>query len=436
MQGYKKLLVLTIAASLSACGGSSGSSNDRNNTATPTPATPPVSSVALPSVIVGTVSATGNNSVEVNGYTLTTNNTPVSYAGQTLPADTLTTGWPVKVSTRDNKVEQIQLNPSLAGNVTAVTENSFTVAGATLDYSQASTKLKTGDFALVGTEQQADGSVRVTAVTTLNGGDIPLYYEVEGYLQDLSESAKTFLLNNQTVDFSNAVVEDGPLKNGQWVEVFGRYNGNLFQATEVDVEDYGRADDTEIEGLITWVNEEKTAFELSGKVQFTVNSTSRFDDGKQQDLATGRYVEVTVKQVNGEPVVTEIEFTKARQPDTTKPQQFSVRGTAVYQNGAFSINGFSFVIDSTTRFEDRLIPEALDGTAVEIEGVVRDQQFVVREIERADADNSIDLEGLVSNSSLWGYTATDSSLQAFEGKWVDVDCYFDGVNISLCKIDD
>ena len=288
----------------------------------------------------------------------------------------------------------------------------------------------------MGTEQLADGNVRVTAVTTLSGGDIPLYYEVEGYLQDLSETAKTFVLNNQSVDFSNAVVEDGPLKNGQWVEVFGRYNGNIFQATEVDVENYGRADDTEIEGIITWVNEEKTAFELSGKVQFTVNNTTRFDDGKQQDLATGRYVEVTVKQLNGEPVVTEIEFTKARQPDTAKPQQFSVRGTAVYQNGAFSINGFSFIIDSTTRFEDRLIPESLDGTAVEIEGVARDQQFVIREIERADADNNIDLEGLVSSNSLWGYTATDSSLQAFEGKWVDVDCYFDGVNISLCKIDD
>ena len=135
MQGYKKLLVLAIAASLSACGGSSGSSNDRNNTTTPTPATPPVSTVALPSVIVGTVSATGSNFVDVNGYTLSTNNTPVSYAGQTLPASTLTTGWPVKVTTRDNKVEQILLNPSLAGNVTAVTDSNFTVAGTTLDYS-------------------------------------------------------------------------------------------------------------------------------------------------------------------------------------------------------------------------------------------------------------------------------------------------------------
>lgn len=440
MQGYKKLLILAIAASLSACGGSSGSNNDRNNTTTPapTPATPPVSTVALPSVIVGTVSAAGNNSVDVNGYTLPTNNTPVRYAGQTLPANTLAAGWPVKVTTRDNKVEEILLNPSLAGEVTAVTGNSFTVAGATLDYSQASTKLKTGDFALIGTEQQADGSVRVTAVTTLSGGDIPLHYEVEGYLQELSEAGKTFVLNNQSIDFSNAVIEDGPLKNGQWVEVFGRYNGSVFQASEVDVEDFGRADDTEIEGVITWVNEEKTAFELSGRVQFKVNTTTRFDDGKQQDLTIGRYVEVTVKQVNGEPVVTEVEFTKARQPDTEAPaaRKFSVRGTAVYQNGAFSINGFNFVIDSTTRFEDRLMAEALDGTAVEIEGVVRDEQFIIREIERADTDNDIDLEGLVSNGSLWGYTATDNSLQAFDGKWADVDCYFDGVNISLCKLDD
>lgn len=432
MQEYKKLLVLAIAASLSACGGSNN--NDSSNNAN-SPTVPPVSRAALPAAIVGTVSATGANSVEVNGYTLPTDTAPVTYAGQTLPANTLTAGWPVKVTTSSNKVESIQLNPSLAGNISAVSDSSFTIAGTTLAYSQASATLKTGDYALVGTEQQADGSVRVTAVTTLAAGDIPLYYEIEGYLLELSETGKSFVLNQQTIDFSAAIIEDGPLKNGQWVEVFGRYDGTVFQAREVDVENYSKADDTEIEGVITWVNAEQTAFELSGKVQFNVSTGTRFDDGKQQDLVAGRYVEVTVKQVNGQPVVTEIEFTKARQPDTAKPQQFSLRGTAAYQNGVFSINGYTFVIDGSTRLEDRLIPESLHGTAVEIEGVVRDQQFVIREIEKADTDNDIDLEGQVSNNALWGYTASDNSLQAFDGKWADVDCYFDGVTISLCKLD-
>lgn len=429
MQAYKSLLVLAVATALSACG---GSSDDNNSTVTP-----PVA-VALPTVVAGTVSNPTANSVTVNGYNVDTQNTTVSYAGQTLPASVLTEGTVVEVISRNNTVQQIKLNPSVAGTVTDSSSQQFTVAGQTFNY--AATTLNSGDFVLVSTRLQADGSTVVSAVTVLQGNDIPLYFELEGYIQQLNSNQQSFILNNDSVDYSAARIEDGPLQNGQWVEVFGRYSGDVFQAVDVDVEDYRSTDgDMEIEGLITWVNAEKTAFELSGKMQFSISATTRFDDGSVQDLVAGRYVEVTVQQQNGQPVVTEIEFTGQRQPvqpDNTRPQKFSLTGVASYQAGVFSINGFDFTLDNNTRYDDQLTTALLDGASLEIEGVVRNGQFIIREIERADNEPDIDLEGQVTEGRLWGYRATDDSLQLFEGQWADVDCWFDGVSLSQCKADD
>lgn len=429
MQAYKSLLVLAVAAALSACGGSS----DNNNSTV----TPPVAA-ALPAVVAGTVSNPTASSVTVNGYNVDTRNTTVSYAGQTLPASVLTEGTVVEVISRNNTVQQIKLDPSVAGTVTDSSSQQFTVAGQTFNY--AATTLNSGDFVLVSTRLQADGSSAVSAVTVLQGSDIPLYFELEGYIQQLNSNQQSFTLNNDRVDYNAAKIEDGPLQNGQWVEVFGRYSSDVFQAVDVDVEDYRSTDgDMEIEGLITWVNAEKTAFELSGKMQFSISSTPRFDDGSVQDLVAGRYVEITVQQQNGQPVVTEIEFTGQRQPgqpDNTRPQKFSLTGVASYQASVFSINGFEFTLDNNTRYDDQLTMALLDGASLEIEGVVRNGQFIVREIERADNELDIDLEGQVTEGRLWGYRAADNSLQPFENQWADVDCWFDGVSLSQCKADD
>jgi hypothetical protein len=60
----------------------------------------------------------------------------------------------------------------------------------------------------------------------------------------------------------------------------------------------------------------------------------------------------------------------------------------------------------------------------------------VKEIDLERQSNELELTGKVSQNSLWGYRASDASLATFDGKWVNVECQFDGMQIHSCRIDD
>ncbi|MBP6519468.1 DUF5666 domain-containing protein, partial [Shewanella sp.] len=106
-------------------------------------------------------------------------------------------------------------------------------------------------------------------------------------------------------------------------------------------------------------------------------------------------------------------------------------------NNQLQINGFTFDIDARTQFDDGLTLATLDQKWIQIEGVeLADNQWLVKEVDLEVRSNELDLSGLVMQKTLWGYQATDASLTPFEGKWVDVECQFDGSNIHNCRIDD
>ena len=74
---------------------------------------------------------------------------------------------------------------------------------------------------------------------------------------------------------------------------------------------------------------------------------------------------------------------------------------------------------------------------LQIEGVeLADGQWLVKEIDLEQQSNELELTGKVSQNSLWGYHASDASLATFDGKWVNVECQFDGMQIHSCRIDD
>ncbi|MGL5360145.1 MAG: DUF5666 domain-containing protein [Shewanella sp.] len=223
----------------------------------------------------------------------------------------------------------------------------------------------------------------------------------------------------------------------------GQPNGVLFLASEVDVEDAqdnSAFDEMELEGTISWVNQDKSLFELNGRTRLFVDDKTQFEDGVRSKLAEGQRVEVEIKALTQGLWAKEIDFESETdgQIPPTSARKFALEGRAtLVNNNQLTINGFTFVIDAQTQLDDGLTLNTLDQQWLEIEGVeLASGEWLVKEIDRETQGLQLDLAGEVIQNSLWGYSARDASLAPFAGKWVDVECQFDGSQIYNCRRDD
>ncbi|KKL00506.1 hypothetical protein EIK76_17225 [Rheinheimera mesophila] len=421
----KKIMFLTATVALTACGGSSDSIS------VPNPGSG--GDINYPKLIVGTINAISVQNVTVNDYSWPTEHVVVQYGDNMLSQHMLTEGAAVRVYTDGKKLSTIELNPTIAGEASKVESGSMTVAGVTMNYDTIANDIRNGDYVLVSTNKYSD-VIDVTAVTKLSSA--PLYSEIEGRISEIIPGSSTFVINDILIDYSAAVIEGGPVNAGAWVEVFGQFEGHVFIAYEVDVEGYSNTNDIEIEGVVTWVDPQQVAFELNNHIALEVSPQTRFKDGTQRDLAVGKVIDVKIKNTNDSSLVSEIDFQYEMVPPVSgKPQNYELFGRASYSNSVLIVNGFTFKLDPQTRFDDGLTLGQLDGAELEIDGVFRDGAYWVREIERKDHDREVSLEGLVENGGIWGYSASDRSLEHFEGLWVELECFFDGLSLSQCQID-
>ena len=99
-------------------------------------------------------------------------------------------------------------------------------------------------------------------------------------------------------------------------------------------------------------------------------------------------------------------------------------------------NGIPFVIDEQTRFKDGLDEDDLGGTWVDLEGVMEGDRRLIREVEPLEEEHEMELEGPVAQGRIWGYVTSDESLAPFEGRWLELECRFDGMRLSRCREDD
>ncbi|MFA0350342.1 DUF5666 domain-containing protein, partial [Vibrio sp. 10N.222.55.C6] len=188
----------------------------------------------------------------------------------------------------------------------------FKVNGIALTFTDLSREIENGDWVMVSSLPTANAGYKVLSVVKFEHSNLTESVEVEGLISDLNES--TFKLGaNLSVDYSIAHIDNDDssngLSNGLWVEVTGSMAGSVLKADEVEVEGFDEIDnDTEIEGIITWVANDKSSFDLSYKGRFLVNDNTRYEDGNKSNLTVGTEIEVTTKQANGENVATEIEF--------------------------------------------------------------------------------------------------------------------------------
>ncbi|ATU96365.1 MULTISPECIES: hypothetical protein [Aeromonas] len=121
---------------------------------------------------------------------------------------------------------------------------------------------------------------------------------------------------------------------------------------------------------------------------------------------------------------------------TAQSAEFKLTGRTTWQLGQLMVNGIPFVLDEGTRFKDGLSEDDLGGRWVDLEGVVEEGVRVIREVEALDEEDEMELEGPVAQGRIWGYVTSDNSLAPFEGRWLELECKFDGMRLSRCRQDD
>ncbi|MFG0905858.1 DUF5666 domain-containing protein [Photobacterium damselae] len=387
----KKLALVTIIGLiLSGCGG--GGSSD--NGSTPKPDIQPETKPAL---VEGTIDTVNGSNITVNGRSYQV--ASVNYANTPL-ADGVSVLKPqmmVQVSEVAKAGATVFLDPTLLGQVTAVnhTNHTFTVNGVELSFAQLNKEIDINDWVMVSALPMATETgvgYKVLSVIEVENTDLAGKYELEGTLSQLDSGASTFKLGQVVVDYANIQL-DPTIGNGDWVEVTGQMSDGSFVATEVEVDNYDDNedfdfDDAEIEGVVTWINKEKTLFTLNARGQFVINNSTRFEDGAQHNLKTGTLVEVTA--ING--VAKEIEFDRDHDSDHDQGtwREFDVEGiVSDVTDSTITLYGVQqpVYVDNMTRYEDRLTLATLTGKRVEIEGIVRNGQKIAREIELEELDD-------------------------------------------------
>ncbi len=427
----KLIIPALMATTLAACG---SSSNDSSNPLPP--------QATLPSAIQGALQKIDGTDLYVNGAKIpTAQNVQVEIDDQRATLADLKPGMVLDIDTNGFEAIDVDYDTLLKGPVSDVTETALVVAGQTVMSQQAS-QFKVGDYVAVSGRYQADGIQASLIEATPDAGVV----EVEGQMTNLDANAKQFNLGQLTVNYSNAYVEDR-LSNGAWVEVEGTLNQLSLTASEVELEEapgLDEDDSVELEGTITWINDDQSLMTLNQQWQVAVDDQTRFDDGENRlQLAVGQLVEVDgLWQVAHNRIrATEIDIEDLDQDgdDHTGLNAFQVEGYAKMDNGTLTINGIELVLTPTTQFEDGLNDTTLDGAFVQLEGYLQGEQFLVMEVESDVPELTIDLEGPVSASpvALWGYQASDNSLDNYAGQWVDLECQFDVAagTLSACQLD-
>ncbi|MFA0107650.1 DUF5666 domain-containing protein [Vibrio splendidus] len=385
-------LVAAVGLTLSGCGGSGD-----GGSSTPQP-------VVKPSAVIGTVESVNNeaSTITVNGYTFRVSE--VIYGAQKINISAVHPHMMVQVGSTIKRASNttdepvlVTLEPTMTGTVTAIdhTNKTFTVNGVELQFDGLSNEIELNNWVMVSSLPTADAGYKVLSVVKFDF-DITGPDEIEGRISSIDANNGTFKLGTNTTVSYNRV--DG-LEVSQWVEAEGSMQGDVFVATEVEVENYSNlVGDNELEGIVTWVANDYSQFSLNFRGNFAVDNATRFEDGTKADLKQGQEVEVTSVMKNGVRTVTNIEIDgpvfDGGHDSHWQAKEFECEGvvsnydinTQTFQvshcenNADQAISNNTVVIDAQTRFEG-LSQFNLNGSRVEVEGVIINNQNIAREVE-------------------------------------------------------
>ncbi|WP_454440522.1 DUF5666 domain-containing protein [Vibrio bathopelagicus] len=387
----KLALITAVSLILAGCGGGSSDNSNTNEAHTP-------------SSIQGTIDSVSGDTIVVNGYTYHVDS--AYYAGEEVAIADLEKNMMVSISSNARSASthasgaQVGLEPTIVGLIsnTDHANGTFEVNGIPLSFTALSSQIRDDDWVMVSSLPTANAGYKVLSVVKFEHSNLTESVEVEGLISELDSNAKTFKLGvNLSVDYSNAQIDNDDnteLSNGLWVEVTGSMAGSVLKADEVEVEDFDEvSNDTEIEGIITWVANDHSSFDLSYKGRFLVNDKTRYEDGNKSNLTVGTEVEVTTKKANGENIATEIEFEHDDNSQDWNDNDIDLEGVvqSIDESAlSFIIQTFSgnqtVYVNQNTRYEDGLTFNTLPGQRVETETYKVNNQYIASEIEAEDND--------------------------------------------------
>lgn len=405
------LIVLLGIAALTACGGGGGTQMagiDGGGEPAPT------------ATVVSQGRISGFGSVIVNGVRFDTSSANILIDGSPGTEADLAVGQIVTVTgtTSDDgttgTADSVAFNDAVEGPITAIDAGAgiLTVLGQTVvvtadtsfedDISPRSIDgLIVGDIVEVSGHVRADGSISATRIELESPGDD---FEVTGIVSNLDSAGFTFDINDLTVDYSAANLDDfpnGAPENGQRVEAKGNTLGAAGEliATEVELEDGGfdDADDVELEGLITRFDS-VADFDVAG-IPVTTNGSTVFEDGTSANLALNVRIEVE-GSIDGAGVLVadKIDF----------EEDGVLRVTAnveAVQGDQLTVLGITITTTVETEFEDDsdadLRPFGIGdinvGDYLEVRGFDSAGDFIATRVERDDDDTDIELRGFVED---------------------------------------
>ena len=304
----KKVAILLLGtAVLTGCGSDdSGDSNDHRAS----------------SSYIGAIEAVSPNfdSIEVNSMTLDLSHAKVELNGSTFEESLLSAGMFVDVEYDNGVAYEVDIEPTMIGEVTEVTQSTITVNGQILP-----TKTSFVDKDLLNKNAMLFGYVdKDNKWVIIAGYDLGSSYRFDLHQGKISSEPTntSFNIDSLVVDYSNNSIDSEDRRDltlGAWVEVEGTYDNasKVFIADDVDVEDDLDLSNVEIEGYITTINADKTSMTLNGRTEVTITENTRFfkEDLHGDDVASdksilepGAKIDVDLINKNGILEATEIEL--------------------------------------------------------------------------------------------------------------------------------
>ncbi len=413
-------LAICIGSALliSACGGSSSGNAD----ATPAP---PVSDTPVTSNFAITGVITGFGSIYIDGNRFETDNSSVSVNGESSSIDHLKVGMNIKLSYQQDSsgntsATSVEYGRDAEGIVDAIDRDAqtITIAGLVVRYNDQThfigttvTSLSVGDRIEISGYSQQDGTIIASYIELDNqSGDDQTY--LSGVVSSLNTDLQTFSIGGSVIDYGSAEV-DTVLSDGITVKVEGVIVNGVIVASEVGSDRYDYSDQEydaiEVEGLVTSFDVTTGILGLYGE-QYTITSSTVFEDGSADTLAAGDYVELKIDLSSGAAVVTRIEVKSAKIADSDGKLKGNI-SEINQSNNTITVNGVVFTLSETTRYEDEHdqyfhFSSLQVSDYVEIVYFLQGSDYIVQRIEREREEDGSYRE-LESKGRITDVTATD-----------------------------
>ena len=378
----------------------------------------------------GTISGFG--SVIVNGVHYASDKAKILVDDEQASENNLRAGYQVRITAHTNSdgsstADLIEFHSNLIGPISAIdlSAQAFTILGQRVQVTSDTLfdanispnyleGLAIGNLVLVSGQLDQQNILTATRVELVSVAN----RQVLGVISALDETKTTFKLNDLTVNYSAASInnfDNNKPANGLIVSVKGSLDGEGVLQAKTLVHINTRIDsdvkDATLRGFITHFVS-ATDFEVAGTPCSTASQTL-YKNGDATNLVAGAAVSIK-GQVNtsGILVAQEIEFAKAITNEIAgEATNVSLINSGLISVGNFQINGTIIKTTIATTYEDNddshqkrfNFNDIVAGNFLKISGYNQDGEFIATKIERekleAENETTLKFDGLVLSTT-------------------------------------